>query len=237
MSATEPEAWHHLAAVRGLAPDDSLLREALSHRSWSTSHNAPSNERLELLGAAALGWGVMRLLHESFPDNSEGEVAALKGRLVSAEILHDIGERLGVGSALLLSNGEEKSGGRGKQSVIADAVEACIGAVAVSRGIQAVEDLVAAWMAPEVARAREEGLDACLDPKGRLQIVAQSLGEGDPVYRFSVSGPDHAPAFRATVHVGGVQGWGEGTSKKSASAEAATRALQQLEAHNSPLGG
>ncbi len=208
--------------------DDVLLRQALSHRSYcSESGGVPSNERLELLGDAVLGLVVTDHLYRAFPDLPEGDLARLRASVVSTQALAPVATDLGVGEAVLLGKGEEGSGGRGKDSILADCLEAIIAAVYLSLGIDAATSFVIDLLARPIANIAAEGRLG--DPKNQLQELAARLGLALPSYQVHDKGPDHAKVFSAEVTVdGNVLGHGSGSSKKHAERIAAAAAFELL---------
>ncbi len=203
--------------------DQGLLAQALSHRSWCAEHvGEPSNERLEFLGDAVLGLVVTDYIFQKFPDLAEGNLAKLRASVVNAEILAELATEVGVGPALLLGRGEDASGGREKPSILADALEALIGAVYLDGGRLSAEQLVLSLLQGRIHEfARGPGGQ---DYKTRFQELAASKGAGLPVYQIRTEGPDHAKRFFATVMVGSAPvGEGKGRSKKQAE-QAAARA-------------
>jgi ribonuclease-3 len=208
--------------------DPSLLVRALSHRSWcGEREGAQSNERLEFLGDAVLGLVVAEHTYAAYPDFPEGKLAKVRSAVVNARVLAEVGEELGIGEVLLLGKGEESSGGRTKVSIVADAVEAIIGAVYLDAGWAVAEPLVLGLLSDRIARAASEPDD--FDHKSRLQEMAVRRGSGPPRYLVSGSGPDHDRRYVAEVMVGGVvQGSGTGSSKKDAEQDAARVAWQAL---------
>ncbi len=204
-----------------------LLRLALTHRSVSaedTSRN--DNERLEFLGDAVLQLVVTDLLYDSYPQLAEGQMAKVRAAVVSRGTLAEIARQLGVGRFVELSPSEEATGGRDKDSILADAVEALIGAVYLDGGIGPARSVILALWADRVAeRAKRPGVK---DYKTRLQELAARDGKR-PEYRVEGSGPDHDRRFHAVVVVAGRElGAGEGRSKKQAEQMAASVALDVL---------
>jgi ribonuclease-3 len=205
-----------------------LLRQALSHRSFcAETPTQPSNERLELLGDAVLGLVITDHLYASFPDLPEGDLARVRAAVVSTLALAPAAEALGLGPALLLGKGEESSGGRHKASILADCVEAVIGAVYLAAGLEGARTLVLDLLGGhviEIAQSARLG-----DPKNRLQEIAVQMALGAPVYAVQERGPDHAKQFTAEVIVRGERlGTGVGRSKKDAERHAAEVALAVL---------
>ncbi|MEJ5914904.1 ribonuclease III [Pseudokineococcus sp. 1T1Z-3] len=217
-----------LTARLGLNVEPGLLLRALVHRSWSYEHDgAPTNERLEFLGDSVLGLVVTDALYRRHPDLPEGQLAKLRASVVSSRALSGVGRGLGLGEHVLLGRGEEATGGRDKTSILADTVEAVIGAVYLSCGLDDARALVHRLVDPLLASSAVLG--AGLDWKTSLQELGASSGLGAPVYRVVGEGPDHARTFTAVVLLADVErGEGTGRSKKEAeqhAAEAAWRAM------------
>lgn len=208
--------------------DLDLLRQALAHRSWCGEQGAPeSNERLEFLGDAVLGLVVAEHAYVQFPALPEGQLAKIRSAVVNARVLAEMAQELELGDALLLGRGEEGSGGRAKVSILADAMEAVIGAVYLDGGWEQAHDLVLALFQARIA-AIADAPDG-FDHKSRLQELTVHRGVGQPRYVLQGSGPDHDRRYRAEVLVGGVRyGIGEGTSKKDAEQDAAREAYEAL---------
>ncbi len=211
------------------------LLHALTHRSWCAEHEgSESNERLEFLGDAVLGLIVTDHIYERFPDLPEGQLAKTRAAVVSAATLADVGRELGIGVELRLGKGEDASGGRDKASILADAVEAVLGAMYLDGGIEPVRTLVLASLGDRIGHAAVR--PGSRDYKTQLQEMAAQDGHMPPVYQLSESGPDHHKRFHATVAIGGeVQGAGTGTSKKEAEQKAA-RAAYERRSGNSASG-
>jgi len=208
--------------------DEDLLLRAVSHRSWcAETSGAQSNERLEFLGDAVLGLVVTNYLFLTYPNLPEGELAKVRASVVNSAVLAELAAELNVGDALLLGKGEGQSGGREKPSILADAMEALIGALYLDRGFDASATLVMRLLGDRMieAAAGPGGQDF----KTRLQeLCARQLDEL-PLYQVSDEGPDHAKMFDALVLVGGVvRGSGQGRSKKQAEQAAARVAWQRL---------
>ncbi len=208
--------------------DLSLLRQAMAHRSWCGETNrGESNERLEFLGDAVLGLVVAEHAYERFPELAEGALAKMRAAVVNARVLAEVAEGLGLGSALLLGRGEEASGGRSKASILADALEAVLGAIYLERGFEAARAVILCLLGQRIEEVAEEP-DA-FDHKSRLQELSVQRGVGMPRYVLQGSGPDHGRHYLAQVFVGGeLLGTGEGTSKKDAEQQAAARAFGAL---------
>ena len=226
-SETPQGASDGFLAPFSVAVEPDLLTRALTHRSWAFEHgNAPDNERLEFLGDSVLGLAVTAKLYDAFPELPEGELARRRASLVSAVALADVARRIQLGPELRLGKGEEKSGGRDKESILADTVEALIGAVYLSEGPAAANTFVLRLIEPLWEHL--EDFAVALDPKTSLQEEAAARGLEHPKYEVTGSGPNHARSYHAEVSVAGVVGAGTGRSKKLAEAEAAKDAVRQL---------
>ena len=208
--------------------DPGLLELALTHRSWCAEHSgSASNERLEFLGDAVLDLAVARRLYRRFAAWPEGTLAKVRASLVNAATLAEVGRSLGLGPRLRLGRGEDISGGRTKPSILADAVEAVIGAVFVDGGFEAADDAVGRLLDSRLERAADDPGHA--DFKTRLQELAAQLGVEPPVYEVAVSGPAHEARFEAAVQAGSARGVGRGSTKKDAEQQAARAALDALD--------
>jgi ribonuclease-3 len=201
-----------------------LLDLALTHASvGATRGPRADNERLEFLGDRVLGLAIAQLLLEMFPSATEGELAKRFNRLVRGETCAEIARRLDLGASLILSESEAATGGRDKETILADAMEAVLGAVFEEAGFEAARSLVRAhWSASLDPQARTSG-----DPKSMLQEWAQGQGLALPVYReVARSGPDHKPHFVSEVEISGRKpAVGEGPSKRAAEQSAARSLL------------
>jgi len=203
---------------------------ALTHRSFAYEHGRVAhNERLEFLGDAILGQAVTVKLYLDNPELDEGDLAKRRASLVSSVALADIARRIGLGAHIRLGRGEELTGGREKASILADALEAVIGAAYLSVGDAATEFVL---RLVEPLLHEPERFGAAMDPKTSLQELAARLGRGLPVYTVTDSGPDHSKRFRAEVALGtgATIASGEGTSKKTAEVQAALSAFESLQA-------
>ncbi|MGH2768246.1 MAG: ribonuclease III [Actinomycetota bacterium] len=207
--------------------DPELLRASLTHRSYAFEHGgAPHNERLEFLGDAVLGLAVTGMIFASYPELSEGEMAKLRAGAVNTAVLAEVAREVELGSYLFLGRGEELSNGRRKPSILADAMEAVLGAVYLDRGLGEAQLLVTRLLA---ARIRDQVESRSLrDFKTSLQELAARSGQLLE-YTLTSSGPDHAKRFRAKAFLSGdLVGVGEGRSKKEAEQAAADQALAGL---------
>jgi ribonuclease III len=215
--------------------DLDTLQLALTHRSWCAEHAGfTSNERLEFLGDAVLGLVVTAHVYRVFPDMPEGELAKVRATVVSAATLAEVAAEVEIGPVLLLGKGEDGSGGRSKPSILADAMEAVIGAAYLDLGWAAASTLVLGLLEDRIEVAAEG--PGGHDFKTQLQELAARLFEELPTYDLRDEGPDHAKRFYAVVSLAGrAKGEGEGRSKKEAEQAAARRAFLQLSAEPSDL--
>ncbi len=214
--------------------DAVLLRRALTHRSAGADApdaSAEHNERMEFLGDAVLGFVVGDALYSRFPGSPEGRLTKLKAFLVSGENLAAVGERLDIGSYLLLGKGEEANGGRSKKSLLANAVEALIAAVYLDGGIAAARSVVETLILGEAATEKAVENLVRGAPKSALQEWAQARKLDTPEYRvLAARGPAHQPTFTVEVQVGREYcAAAEGPSKKAAEKKAAAAALARLQ--------
>jgi len=221
-----PGRAHALAARMGVAlrrPE--LLRQALTHKSAQHELNLPTNERLEFLGDTVLGLAVATHFYRSHPDLPEGDLTKLKAVAVSESILAEVARELDLGRYLVLSKGEEQSGGRDRPSILADALEAVFAAIYLDRGLTVTRRVILSLLADHLSaieRAEHE-----LDYKTLLQERIQEVHRKPPSYRVvDEQGPDHDRTFVAEVRIGTqVLGRGVGKSKKQAEQAAAREAL------------
>ncbi|MDR6865961.1 ribonuclease-3 [Microbacterium resistens] len=222
-----PRGTRPLAETLGVDIAPELLELALTHRSYAYEHGGiPHNERLEFLGDSVLGQAVTVMLFTTLPDLDEGALAKRRASVVSTTALAEVARTIGLGQHLLLGRGEEQTGGRDKDSILADTMEAVIGATYLSAGSEAATEMVLRLTEPLLADPERYG--AAMDPKTSLQELAARLGTTPPRYSVDSTGPDHDRLFTATVVVGEVSTTGEGTSKKAAEMAAALRAWQVL---------
>jgi ribonuclease III len=223
--------YTRLEAALGTAVEPGLLERALTHRSYAYEHGGlPTNERLEFLGDAVLGLAVTDTLYRAHPDLAEGQLAKLRASVVNTRALAGVARELGLGRWLRLGRGEETTGGRDKNSILADTTEALLGAVYLDRGVDAAVALVQRLFGPLMHAAAQDG--AALDWKTALQELSATRSLGVPDYRLVESGPDHEKSFTAVVHVGGeARGEGDGRSKKEAEQRAAEAAFGALSDH------
>lgn len=222
--ATRGELHEFLAVA--VSPE--LLELALTHRSYAYEHGGLAhNERLEFLGDSILGQAVTVMLYRDNPQLDEGELAKRRASLVSSVALAEVARTIGLGRHIRLGRGEELTGGRDKSSILADTVEAVIGATYLDAGGEAATTLVRRLISPLLSDPDRFG--AAMDPKTSLQELAARRGDGLPRYEVTDSGPDHSKRFHATVSLGGTDiAEGDGTSKKQAEMAAALEAWTSL---------
>jgi ribonuclease III len=228
-----PTSAGELAERLGLQFDDpALLTEALVHSSYVNEHpegTSESNERLEFLGDAVLSLVMSEVLFKRHRDEPEGILTTRRAAIVSTRGLARIARRLGIGDALVLGQGAENSGERGRSSVLAGLFESIVAAIYLDQGLEAARGFVLASVAPELDAS--VSADALKAPKSRLQEHAFSVTGRAPAYRIvSSDGPDHDRHFVVDVAVDGdVLGRGEGRSRREAETHAAEAALARIE--------
>lgn len=228
----DPERLDRLQELLGYEFEDpALLMRALTHRSWANerSEDARDNEVLEFLGDAALGLVVSDLLCTQHPEMSEGQMSKLKSFLVSADTLGRLADHFGLGEFILLGRGEEKTAGRAKNSILANAFEALIGALYLDGGLERAQDFVLEQVEPLVGNF-DAGAEPLRDFKSTLQERVQARGMPLPEYDVvEEEGPDHAKVFHVRVRVEDRwQARGHGRTKKRAEQRAARQVLDQL---------
>ena len=219
-----------LAARLGLEPRRlDLLRWAITHKSAEQELNLPSNERLEFLGDAVLELIIAEHLYRSHPDLAEGDLTKLKAVAVSEPVLAAIARQLDLGRYLLLAKGEEQTGGRDRNSILADALEAVFAAVYLDRGLRAARALILQLLAGHLDAIERREYEP--DYKTLLQEKIQDIHRAPPTYRvIAQSGPDHDRTFIAEARIGRqILGRGTGKSKKQAEQAAARQALMEGE--------
>jgi ribonuclease-3 len=207
--------------------DWGLLERALAHRSWcAETPGTISNERLEFLGDAVLGWSVADIVYHRYPV-AEGQLTDLRKSVVNAIALAEVAQSVGLGDHVLLGRGEAAAGGSDKPSILSDAFEAVLGAVYLDGGADAAYAMVERLVVPRMPDSADSM--GQFDQKTQLQELSARLGRGAPVYEVSSHGPDHAKTFHARVLVDDeVLGVGTGRSKKAAEQLAATEACLAL---------
>jgi len=222
---------NNLKAIGESFQDESLFVTALTHRSYINENRSVSenNERLEFLGDAVLEYVVSSFIFKEYPNKEEGFLTALRANIVNTQNLAELSKRLGLGKELRLSKGEEQGNGRNNESLLADTLEALIGAIYIDRGLSHAEEFIQLNLLSDVAEYLKTPLK---DAKSRLQEAVQSGGMPTPKYRVvKESGPDHAKEFEVEVFVENkMLASGKGKSKNRAEQDAATEALARLEA-------
>lgn len=230
---TDPAA---LAAVLGVEMDADLFRRALTHRSYAYENgDLPHNERLEFLGDSVLGVVITESLYRNHPELPEGKLAKLRASVVNMRALAQVARTIGpagIGEYLLLGRGEDATGGRDKPSILADTLEAILGAIHLEHGILVAADVIHRLF-DDVLKAAP-GYGAALDWKTSLQELTAVRGLGVPDYTITSAGPDHAKSFTAAAVVDGITyNVRPGRSKKEAEQSAAEEAWQALTAAES----
>ena len=209
--------------------DHDLFAQAFNHRSWCAEHaEDESNERLEFLGDSVLGFLVADLVYRSEPDLDEGALTDVRKAVVNSVCLAEVAIEHRLGDHVRLGKGEEQSGGREKPSILADTVEAVLGAVYLDGGVDAARAMVVRLLGDRIDAAVAGG-GRNHDHKSRLQEELAAVTDAALVYDFEATGPDHARHFTVTVSADGRPlGVGVGRSKKQAEQQAARAALEQL---------
>lgn len=208
-----------------------LAVTALKHRSFLNMSNEPrvfSNERLEFLGDAVIDLVVTHFLYEKFPGETEGHLSKVKSILVSKPVMADIATEMQLGDLVLMNRGEEKTGGRRRKSILADAFEAIVGAIYLDLGMQEAQNFIYTYLLNDFKKIIHKGLYR--NYKSILLEHAQGNGDGLPNYRVTQElGPDHSKEFVIEVWIGTEKlGDGRGKSKKLAEQEAAKMAVEKL---------
>lgn len=226
-----------LEAALGVTVDKALLGRSLTHRSYAYENGGlPTNERLEFLGDSVLGLVITDALYHDHPDLPEGQLAKLRASVVNMRALADVARGLGpggLGAHLRLGRGEEVTGGRDKASILADTLEAVLGAVYLDQGLEAVGQLIHRLFVQVLDDAAHRG--AGLDWKTSLQELTATEALGVPQYHVTEVGPDHQKTFTATAVVAGEKlGTGVGGSKKEAEQRAAETAWATVRDRTAP---
>jgi ribonuclease III len=208
--------------------DKDLLKQAFTHRSYLNENNGTSldhNERLEFLGDAVLELAVTEYLFNKYPEKNEGDLTSYRAALVNATTCAEVAAKLEVNDLLLLSKGEAKDTGRARQYILANTLEAIIGAIYLDKGFKEAEDFILRYVTPLTDKIVKTA--SWLDPKSHLQEKAQEVMSVTPLYKIIKEvGPDHAKCFTAGVFLGDeMVASGEGESKQDAEQEAAREAL------------
>jgi ribonuclease-3 len=209
--------------------DPKLLALALTHR----SAGGRNNERLEFLGDSILNHIIAEALFSRFPNAREGELSRMRSALVRGDTLAKVARELGLGDSLILGSGERKSGGHRRSSILADALEAVIGAILLDAGVKQCRERVLTWFSPRLDALADTRVEK--DPKTRLQEYLQARQWPLPVYQLvDVQGEAHDQLFRVAccLEQPRVAAEGSGSSRRRAEQAAADEAFRRLEAHN-----
>ncbi len=217
-----------LTARIGIELPETLLKQSLTHRSFAYENSLEeTNERLEFLGDSVLGIVITEELYQKYPQAAEGELAKLRAAIVNARALADVAREIGLGEFLMLGKGEEFTGGRDKSSILADSLEAVLGAIYLSHGLDKTSKVILKLFSSIIENSVDLG--AALDWKTSLSEVMFSKKLGSADYLISEAGPDHDKQFTAKVIVNGQEfGTGTGKSKKTAEQNAAKEAFEKL---------
>jgi len=218
--------------------DPDMLTHALTHRSSlqeAGGSYSQSNELLEFLGDAVLGFIVVDYLYRSFPTRHEGELSKLKSILVSGKILHQVAREIKLGDYIILSHNEARNGGRDRASILEDSMEAVIAVLYLDGGFETARKFIYKWILSDV----EEQIEGKFDDNFKSQLLeyAQGLGILSPVYKVvNEDGPEHRKRFEIEVCIDGrMLGIGYGRSKKAAQQQAARMAMERLTCHETEL--
>lgn len=218
--ASQHGDYDALLATLGVSLDRDLLELALTHRSYAHENGGiPTNERLEFLGDSVLSIAVTEELYRSNPTRPEGDLAKMRAATVSQKALASVAREHSIGEFVKLGKGENVTGGRQKDSILSDTVEALIGAVYLTHGLEESRAMILRFVGGLLADARD--LSAALDWKTSLQEIAGKAKLPVPSYEVEGFGPDHERSFEAVAIVGTFHGKGKGTSKKAAENQAA----------------
>jgi ribonuclease III len=212
--------------------DHELLKRSLTHRSLlneKKNKNLKHNERLEFLGDAVLELIISEYLFHKYPDRPEGELTSFRAAIVNTSSLAEVSQKLEIGEHLLMSKGEEMTGGREKEYLLANALEAVLGAIYLDQGYDAAKIFVIKHLTPKIEDIVKYRLD--IDPKTKLQERSQRILKRTPSYKvIGEEGPDHEKIFTVVVKMNGkIYGKGEGANKQKAEENAAIEALEKLE--------
>ncbi len=228
---TQPSTIEAFFKKLGVRLTKDLAHQAFVHRSYLNEHPTfpyPSNERLEFLGDSVLSIAISEHLYKSYPDKNEGYLTAVRSAAVSKTTLAAIARSLSLGDFLYLAKGEEESNGRKNPSILANTLEALIGAIYLDKGLATAKKVVLELLTEKVNQVVAEG--RYQDNKSMLQEHAQNQHLGSPIYKvLSSRGPDHAREFTIGAYVNGtLVGKGSGNSKQVAAQEAAKAGLSTL---------
>jgi ribonuclease III len=211
--------------------DKELLKRSLTHRSFlneNKDEELKNNERLEFLGDAVLELVISEYLFNTYPERAEGDLTSFRAAVVKTDSLAKISKQLGIGEFLLMSKGEEMTGGREKDYLLANTFEAIIGALYLDQGYEPVKEFLIKHLVPQISTIVKYRLD--IDSKTKLQETTQTKFKTTPVYKvIKEKGPDHDKVFTVAVMIKGkIYGEGEGITKQKAEDAAAGQALRKL---------
>jgi len=225
--------YDRLIASLGTTVSSELLELALTHRSYAYEFGGlPTNERLEFLGDSVLGLVVTEELYTKFPDLDESRLSPLRSGVVNMRALAQIARELDLGQYLRIGKGEETTGGRDKNSILADSLEALVGAIYLDKGFAETQNIILNWFRPTIESASAQGLG--LDSKTALQELCAARSLSTPEYEITESGPDHDKSFTAIAVISNEKfEVGEGKSKREAEQAAAKLAYDKLNARTS----
>ena len=217
-----------LTGTLGISVKEDLLQLAFTHRSFAyESGGLPTNERLEFLGDSVLGLLITEELYARFPDFDESKLSPIRSGVVNTRALAQIARELKIGDFLRIGKGEESSGGREKNSILADALEALVGVIYLQHGFTKTAEVVLKWFGPIIDEASKAG--ASLDGKTALQEIAANKNLTPPEYEIEESGPDHDKSFTAVAILSGEKfPMGSGKSKREAEQVAAKLAYDVI---------
>jgi len=220
----------NLNQIKNQFNSQELFEQALTHRSWINENPGirEMNERLEFLGDAVLEYVVSKELYKNLPDKEEGFLTSLRANIVNTKNLALLAKKLDVGNMIFLSKGEDAGGGRENSSLLADTVEAIIGAIFMDKGIEEAEKFIIENLLDDLDQKLLEPLK---DPKSLLQERVQADGYPTPKYEvIEQQGPDHSKVFTVEVQVGNKRlATGKGHSKSIAEQDSAKNALEKIE--------
>jgi ribonuclease III len=220
--------YETLTGALGISVQPESLQLAFTHRSFAyESGGIPTNERLEFLGDSVLGLLITKELYNRFPDFDESKLSPIRSGVVNTRALANIARNLEIAPFLRIGKGEESTGGRDKNSILADALEALVGVIYVQHGFEKTSEVVLKWFIPIIEEASKAG--ATLDAKTALQEIASAKGLTSPEYEISESGPDHDKSFTAAAVISGEKFTiGHGKSKREAEQVAAKLAYDEI---------
>ena len=220
--------YESLTGSLGIAVKEELLELAFTHRSFAYENGGlPTNERLEFLGDSVLGLVITEELYARFPEMDESRLSPIRSGVVNTRALAEIARELKIGTHLRIGKGEEATGGREKNSILADSLEALVGAIYLQYGFTQSAEIILKWFLPDITEASTAG--ASLDAKTALQEIAAAKNLTAPEYEIGESGPDHDKSFTAIALLSGERfPMGSGKSKREAEQVAAKLAYDLI---------